>query len=327
MERKAKIFARWVLAIHLSLIVGVIAVVFFASREVYDQARKQAIDQAEASQQLLARQTAAGIKAFYDSIRDDLDLIHHADEEEPATQPSTRPSLAQINLGAFTLPLPTRGPQDAGNNPRDRTGNVIGQLLWLQLDTRAALLFSVDADRLEPRETTQAVARNPVVHPIGPPGSAKAARTVLQKMRAWLAAARDSKVSTFQEFGGELGDGNVVCVPAPERGNDKARRLLVAYVKIEKIRAKFLDKLNPKDNSTSATLADENMLTMVSSDPSLVGINALKAEDPDVRALANAALSSNDAVTLPIDRSYRFGSVTRNPRMMTMIPVNVMGRQ
>src|SRR5437879_5752213 len=117
MEHKAKIFARWVLAIHLFLIVGVIAVVFFASREVYDQARRQAIDQAEASQQLLARQTAAGIKAFYDSIRDDLDLIHHAEDEEPAGA-TTQP---QLNLGAFSLPLPTRGPQDAaGNGPRDR---------------------------------------------------------------------------------------------------------------------------------------------------------------------------------------------------------------
>src|SRR5437016_13016969 len=145
MEHKAKIFARWVLAIHLFLIVGVIAVVFFASREVYDQARRQAIDQAEASQQLLARQTAAGIKAVYDCIRDDLDLIHHAEDEEPTgATPTTQP---QINLGAFSLPLPTRGPQDGpGNGPRDRTGNVIGQLLWLQLDTRAALLFSVDAD-------------------------------------------------------------------------------------------------------------------------------------------------------------------------------------
>src|SRR5881392_2127036 len=118
MDHKAKIFARWVLAIHLSLIVGVIAVVFFASREVYDQARRQAIDQAESSQQLLARQTASGIKAFYDSIRDDLDLIHHAEDEEPATaastQPTTRPTQPQINLGAFSFPLPTRGPQDGG---------------------------------------------------------------------------------------------------------------------------------------------------------------------------------------------------------------------
>src|SRR5258706_13542409 len=111
MDHKAKIFARWVLAIHLFLIVGVIAVVFFASREVYDQARRQAIHQAEASQQLLARQTAAGIKAFYDSIRDDLGLIHPAEDEEPAagttTQDSTRANQPQINLAAFTWPLPT----------------------------------------------------------------------------------------------------------------------------------------------------------------------------------------------------------------------------
>ena len=89
MDYKAKIFARWVLIVHLLLLVVVIAMVFFASRSVYEHARQQVLEQAEGSQELLAKQTAEGIKAFYDSIRDDLDLIHRANDEEPSTAPST----------------------------------------------------------------------------------------------------------------------------------------------------------------------------------------------------------------------------------------------
>lgn len=331
MEHKAKIFARWVLTIHLLLLVLVIAMVFFASKSVYEQARQQAMDQAEGSQELLAKQTADGIKAFYDSIRDDLDLIHRADDEEPSTQPSatsqptTRPAGSRIVLGPFSLPLPFRMLNEVGAaGQRDnRTGNMIGLLLWRQLDSRASLLFAVDADRLESKESAASLAKNPAVRAIGPPGSHRAAKEVALKMHGWLSKIDQPSVSTFQKFD-ELGAGNVVCVPAPERPGDKNRRLLVAFVPIEKVRGKYLDKLNPADNSTAATLADENMVTMVSSDAILVGINALTAEDPHVRELAQLTLDTKVPETRAIEQPYRFGNVSRQPRMMTMVPVRLM---
>src|SRR5207302_10012682 len=93
-------------------------------------------------------------------------------------------------------------------------------------------------------------ARNPPsVRAIGPPASLGEARKVTEKMLAWLKGVDKPSVSSFQEFPG-LGDGNVVCVPTPAAGpNDKGRRLLVAFVPIEKIRREFLEKLNPQDSS------------------------------------------------------------------------------
>ena len=334
MEHKAKIFARWVLGIHLLLLVAVVAMIFFASKSVYEQARQQALEQAEISQELLAKQTADGIKAFYDSIRDDLDLIHRAEDEpttrpsSPATAPSTRPSGSGIMLGPFTLPINFRALADVGAAGRgeNRTGTVIGLLLWRQLESRASLLFAVDADRVDSHESIQVLAKNPVVRVIGPAGSQRSARDVAHKLRTWLSKVDEPSVSVFEKFG-ELGDGNVVCVPAPERPGDKSRRLLVAYVPIEKVRGKFLDKLNPTDSTTAATLADAAMVTMVSSDPTLVGVNALRAEDPHVHELAQRVVAGNKAETVAIEQPYQFGKLSRKPRMMTIVPVSVMKQQ
>ena len=332
MELKAKIFARRVLILHLLLLMGVIAMVYFASKSVYVRARQQALEQAEGSQELLAKQTGDGIKAFYDSIRDDLDLIHSADEEDgsiaQASTPGTQPSQP-IALGPFLLPMPFRALTDvmsAVGRGDNHTGNIVGLLLWRQLDSRASLLFAVDADRLLSKESPQALARNPIIRAIGPIGSHRQAREVVQKVRDWLVKVREPSVSAFDKFG-DLGDGNVVCVPAPDRPGDKSRRLLVAFVPIQKVRGKFLDKLNPADNSTSATLADANMVTMVSSDAILVGVNALKAEDPHVRELAQLTVDGNMAQTRAIEQPYSFGKVRRNPRMMTMVPLTIMGQR
>jgi serine phosphatase RsbU (regulator of sigma subunit) len=341
MEHRATIFARWVLVIHLLLLAGVITMVFFASREVYEKARAQALAAAANNQSLLADQTADGIETFYRSIRNDLDLIHHADDEDNTT-------AAAATQPIVPLPPPFKGLSEvaaAGRNDRP-LGNLFGLLLWRQLEGRASLLFSVDADRLESREprqpppsTLSSVAHTqpaqppreqrgpPAVRAIGPVGSIAEARKVTQKMAEWLKAVERPSVSSFQEFPG-LGDGNVVCVPAPAaRPNDRARQLLVAFVPIETIRKEFLEKLNPKDSSTSATLTDEAMVTMVSSDPQLVGIDARKSEDPKLRDLVERAASSSKAETTFIEHDYQFGSTVRHPRMMTMVPVNVLGKR
>ena len=335
MEYKARIFARWVLILHLVLLVVLIGLIFFASKAVYEQARKQALEQAEGSQELLGQQTADGIRAFYDSIRDVMDLIHRADDEDPTaipvappttaptTGPSTRPG-PRIALGPFSFSLKNLAEVNAIGRA-DNRGTAVGLLLWWQLETRASLLFAVDADRLDTKESKQTLERNAAIRVIGPPMSQRAAREVTFKLRNWLSKVTGPSVSDFQQFG-DLGEGNVVCVPAPDRPGDKSRRLLVAFVPIRKVGFKFLDKLNPADSSTSATLADTMMNTMVSSDPKLVGVNALQAEDPDVRNLAERAVASKEAESIAIERPYMFGNVYRNPRMMTMVPVNVLGQ-
>src|SRR5438132_1796025 len=111
MEHKAKIFARWVLAIHLVLLVVVIAMVYVAAREVHVRARAQAMTAAANAQELLAAQTADGIETFYASIGNNLDLIHRADNEETATattQAAATQPIVPTLPGPVPLPPPLR---------------------------------------------------------------------------------------------------------------------------------------------------------------------------------------------------------------------------
>src|SRR5258706_14951235 len=94
MEDAARKFARRVLLIHVALLVAVVGLVYFASREVYQETRAQATEQAKSRQALLAAQTARGIEAFYHSIFNDLDLLRQADKDEgdETEKPTTNPA-------------------------------------------------------------------------------------------------------------------------------------------------------------------------------------------------------------------------------------------
>src|SRR5256885_16102161 len=117
MEEAARQFARRILLIHLALLVGVIGIVFFASREVYKKTREQATEQAKARQSLLAAQTARGIEAFYHSIFNDLDLLRQADKDEGDTTetPTTQPAMPGLHR---RRPLRLGAPYTPGRNPR-----------------------------------------------------------------------------------------------------------------------------------------------------------------------------------------------------------------
>src|SRR5690242_16414918 len=105
MEFAARQFARRVLVIHLALLVCVVGIVFFASREVYDRTRAEATEQAKSKQALLAGQTAKGIENYYRSIFNDLDLLRQADHDEDedagGTRPTTKPATSKIDLKAL----------------------------------------------------------------------------------------------------------------------------------------------------------------------------------------------------------------------------------
>jgi hypothetical protein len=332
MEHKAKIFARWVLAIHLALLVVVIAMVYVAAREVHVRARAQAMTAAANGQELLAEQTADGIETFYNSIGNNLDLIHRADNDETATA-ATQAAATQPIVPSLPSPVPLPPPLrlladvNASNNRGERAVTLaIGRLLWRQLATRASLLFAVDIERLKPTQPGKNQQAVRAIGPTGPKWHAEAEDVALY-LYDWLKQIDRPSVSGFQEIA-KLGDGNVVCVPTPAtKPGDREHRLLVAFVPIKTIRDQFLDKLNPKDSSTAATLVDENMVTMVSSDPTLVGINVQKAEDPKLRQLVESVQAAGRAVTMNIERPYQMGAITRQPRMMTMVPITVLDKR
>ena len=344
MDVKGNKFTRSVLAIHILLLIAVVTMVYFASRSVYDQARAQAMEQARGSQELLAKQTADGIKAFYDSIRDDLDLVHHAEDEDPAfsassdvpalsfegpnrpptTLPTTNPSVRPKGGGGgriagFNFQNPLKMLSDAGiTSQTDTRGILLGQMIWRQLDSRVAMFFSVDTDKLRDK--------NSGVRIIGPANGRRLAVEVTDKLRDWLSTVKDSSISVFEKIG-DLPEGNVIVVPAPEKPGDKGRKMLVVYVPIKKIKTKFLDKLNPGDDSTTATLADAKMITMVSSSREMVGTDASKIEDPHVLEVLQMSLKSDQCETKAIEEPYKMGKVIRQPRMMTVVPVHIMGQK
>src|SRR5688500_18874306 len=78
METAARRYVRWVLTVHLALLALVAAGVYFVSREVYDHTRQQAVEQARARHELIARQTARAIEGHYSAILADLNLLGHA---------------------------------------------------------------------------------------------------------------------------------------------------------------------------------------------------------------------------------------------------------
>src|SRR4051812_48517144 len=147
MEDAAKQFARRILLVHLALLVGVIALVFFASRAVYKETRQQATEQAKSRQSLLAAQTARGIEAFYHSIFNDLDLLRQADKDEgdETETPTTSPVTTTGGLDWRRLLKLDERP-NAGNTAFQ---TFFGGILWKQLDGRVSNLFAVNRDRLK----------------------------------------------------------------------------------------------------------------------------------------------------------------------------------
>src|SRR3954469_2370875 len=130
MEDAAKQFARRILLVHLALLAGVIALVFFASRAVYKETRQQATEQAKSRQALLVAQTARGIEAFYHPIFNDLDLLRQADKDEgdETEKPTTNPAPGGLDWRRL-LKLDER--PNAGNTAFQ---TFFGGILWKQLD-------------------------------------------------------------------------------------------------------------------------------------------------------------------------------------------------
>src|SRR5436190_6839877 len=115
MDLAARRFARRVLFAHVVGISLCIVIVACAVRYMYASARVQAIEQAERTQELLARQTALGIQNYYDSVIGVLELLQPSDEEAAAaTQPvSRRPPPQQQQPGQGRAGRPAEAQREA----------------------------------------------------------------------------------------------------------------------------------------------------------------------------------------------------------------------
>ena len=215
MDTTARRYARRILLTHAALLAVVLGTVAVAARQVYRGTRDEVIRQAEGRQRMLAAQTAQGIENHYASILNDMDLLRRANMETEAstTQPAAAATPAERAL--------SRVLSGGGRNPGGT--QVIGGVMWRQLQGRATVLFS----------TERAPATRPTTgrQPAGPigfnrsqqPGS-RLIGTDDPKVTpdlvmagtggAWVRGQRSPSVGEFGQWGDVAG--NLVCIPLRE---------------------------------------------------------------------------------------------------------------
>lgn len=306
--------------LHVLLLVGVLALVELISRDIYQSARSEVIEQAKFRQELLADQTAHGIESSYQAVLSNLDFFRRAESEETTTQPADNGMGVQRNVDhasearqarndRFAEGLTSQSISPRFNSSRSRGGNrggFIDTILWRQLQGRVSLLFGIDRGTLD--------RPSPPVRVIGNDDARITPKAVVEQSRAWLADVKQATISEFQMYDG-IG-ANLVCVPFPHG------RLLVAVVPIRIIEQKFLKDMND-DPHTGAWLIDERLTAMAASRPSLVGANMAEISDPSVRKLAVDFILNGRSGTRLIDRDFKIGSTSFQSSLVSAEPIRI----
>src|SRR4051812_25557493 len=290
MELAAKRFARRVLFAHFILLFVVILTVACAVRYLYTSARVSAIEQAEHTQELLARQTALGIQNYYDSVIGVLELLQPSDEETAA---ATQPSGRRPNGPQQPPPGQPRGgrpgePQREARRRFFEGGGFAGfaTSVWQSIDQRASLLFIVDPD--DAMSVMKVVGSSD--DSLDPAAIAKQAEAWLTKMHT---GPRRAAIGPFMQIGPNRAGANLVCVPM--RG--RSAPLMIAVVPIAKIEQTLLRDVNSREN-VGAMLIDDSGVIVSNSRAELVGLNIrTDLKDPRTRALAAAYMDEGKSGT------------------------------
>ena len=202
MEHAARRFARRTLLVHALLLAVVLATVAVAGRQVYRGARDEVVAEAEGRQRLLAAQTARGIENHYASILTDMDLLRRADVATDATATATTRPSASATERTLARAL------SFFNRPG--AGQIVGGVMWRQLQGRATLLFWYD------RSAATTARGGQMVRLIGSDDAKLTPEAVIKQSADWLAAQRTPGVGDFERWGDLAG--NLVCVPLRDQG-------------------------------------------------------------------------------------------------------------
>jgi serine phosphatase RsbU (regulator of sigma subunit) len=232
MESSARRFARWIILIHAVLLAAVIGVVVLALRQVHSRALEQALSDASGRQELLVRQTAAGIADYYASIIDNLDLAGAEGDEIP---PALRPAVPM----ARGLPL----------------------LLWDQLQRRVMHFVTVERDPGGPARVVRSF----------PLAVEREAKAIIEAADAWLAKAARFDVSGFEALAGREVSLVCVKVAQTRRmlvavvGLDNIRQQFLSEVGGPQLAARLLD-----DQGATMAVAGGGQLQQPARDPRLI---------------------------------------------------------
>ncbi len=301
MENAARRFARNVLLAHVVLLLLVIVFVILGVRELQSSARAQAIDQARATQELLAKQTALGVQNYYESVRGVFDLLKPMQAEE---LPETPPGVQRLMERTTTRPFDFR--------------HAYTQAVWHSVEGRVSLLFIVDAKH------------GNVLTVFGDEGDSydaqkEKARQIAKQNLAWIDGVNDATISPFLHVGDEAG--HLVAVPLGGPINKANHRVMLALVPMSRVEKKLLAEVNRED-AMAAMLVDASGTIVSNFNPDTVGLNVLKdSRDPRTRAMAAKQMSAGTAATEIFEYADKIGDVEFEPSMVTIQPVSVLDQK
>lgn len=288
METEVRRFARNVWLIHLALLTAVLIFVFLAVREVYQSARRNALEQAEKRQELLAQETARGVQSYYESILSDLELLRPINPEDPDSA-YTGPRLPLFRPAASTRP----------------TSGFMGALLGRQLDGRLSHLFVVDKSSLRVRWTgLGAGEKNPSV------------ADIVKRMGPWLQSLRGPAMSDYILFG-DNGYHLIASVNTADRPG-----ILVAAVPMRRIEHLFLDALN-QGPTASAFLVNDSLEVLNAGRRDLIGKRLSSAGDDRLRMAVESLAADDFRGTRVLPSGFRVGNDNFGGSLLAAEPVRV----
>jgi serine phosphatase RsbU (regulator of sigma subunit) len=284
MEKSARNFIYLVLAIHALLLLLAVGIVAVAAHNVYLGARKQAIASAQQTQELLARETAAGIENYYKAVSAGLELLQPTSEEGGvmagsgvARRSSVAGGMGGAVAGGSLAGSATSGPSSEGTaaiptpaeilarkvpntrffHPTSMPALPLMDKLWQEIRQRASMLLVVDlASPLHPLIQRQYASLDLLD-----------GRQVVDLGESWLRHLKGPALGPFTKLDGVA----YTLVAAPTRG--RLPRVLIAVVSISQVHSELMQWAG---ENSSAMLIGKNGVVMAGPDESQVGRSLLK---------------------------------------------------
>jgi serine phosphatase RsbU (regulator of sigma subunit) len=339
MQLAARRFIRSVLAIHLALLIIVALIVAAAAHNIRKKAREEALQEAQATQELIAQQTARGVENYYHAVTSVLELLRPSQEEEGATTAPAGPSA----FGLLSPPGPPPGPPPGSSPNQNGPGARLArsqemitmrkrliETLWRDVQERVSLLFVLDAYNTAPRAgggaggmgagsvTTVAADPRMVIRDATGDENGLTAKQVVDHLGDWLRHIDSSTVSTFQNIDGL--HCNIVVVPIRSANT---RRMLVAVVPIDRIEKELFANVNARA-TTGVLLVDDAGTIMSDSHPEVVGVNVTSdSKTPRISAMAAHYMQGGNGGTEEFASPETINGVNFPPSLITVEPIDL----
>ena len=286
MEENSRKYVRTVLTIHLALLALVIAVVTFAATRVHTSVREQSIMQAQSTQELLARQVAAGVQSYYESITRVLALL--------------TPVHAQV-----AEQLPADQPAPPADGPLAELRADMANRLWAQLKDRVSMIAVIDPLTFT---VTQSYGDDPKL----------SGADLIDAARPLIRPASVPVLGPFTRFGG-LG-GHMIYVPLAS----PQPRGLLTFVPMQRVESTVLADLN-RQRSSEVMLLDAGGQIISDADRRFVGLSAFTDfRDARLSRLAADYMAGGAIGTEVFKDPIQRDEKTLKPAMLTLAPVKVL---